>query len=109
MTTMATSRRAVKAEVEAEAEAWEASDEILDSPTDGALARDDHAEPSAEAPATPSKLTSMTQFALAVTLSFGMASIGYRLLGEFGEGDLATMSRAQDTWEEVGILAGWRL
>ena len=66
--------------------------------------------PNAVAGVAPSsKLPSALQLPLAVTLSFAMASIGYNLLGEFSKGDLAAVSRSQDTWAEVGILAGWRL
>ena len=55
------------------------------------------------------KLPAWAQFPLAATLSFAMASLGYSLLGEVTKGELARVSRSQDTWVEVGILAGWRL
>lgn len=56
-----------------------------------------------------SKLPVVLQFPLAVTLSFAMASLGYSLLGEVTKGELASVSRSQDTWGEVGVLAAWRV
>ncbi|KLP08039.1 uncharacterized protein LW94_3973 [Fusarium fujikuroi] len=38
-----------------------------------------------------------------------MASLGYSLLGELTNGELAALSRSQDTWAEVSLLAGWRV
>lgn len=55
------------------------------------------------------KLPPAAQFPLAAALSFAMASLGYSLLGEMTKGELAAVSRSQDTWGEVAILAGWRL
>ena len=55
------------------------------------------------------KLPVWAQFPLATTLSFAMASLGYSLLGEFTKGELASVSRSQDTWGEVAVLAGWRV
>jgi hypothetical protein len=49
------------------------------------------------------------QFPLAVATSFAMASLGYSLLGELTGGQLAAISRSQDTWGEVTLLAGWRV
>ncbi|KAF4984451.1 hypothetical protein FZEAL_352 [Fusarium zealandicum] len=49
------------------------------------------------------------QFPLAVATSFAMASLGYSLLGELTGSELAAVSRSQDTWGEVSLLAGWRL
>ncbi|KAK2679916.1 hypothetical protein RAB80_005097 [Fusarium oxysporum f. sp. vasinfectum] len=49
------------------------------------------------------------QFPLAVATSFAMASLGYSLLGELTNGELAALSRSQDTWAEVSLLAGWRV
>lgn len=56
-----------------------------------------------------SKLPPAAQFPLAALLSFAMASLGYSLLGEVTKGELASVSRSQDTWTEVSVLAGWRL
>lgn len=56
-----------------------------------------------------SALPPVLRFPLAATLSFAVASLGYSFLGEVTKGELATVSRSQDTWAEVGILAGWRL
>lgn len=49
------------------------------------------------------------RFPLAATLSFAVASLGYSLLGEVTKGELAAVSKSQETWEEVAVLAGWRL
>ncbi|KAM0346452.1 hypothetical protein ACHAPU_005517 [Fusarium lateritium] len=49
------------------------------------------------------------QFPLAIATSFAMASLGYSLLGELTGGELAALSRSQDTWPEVLLLAGWRM
>ena len=49
------------------------------------------------------------QFPIAVATSFAMASLGYSLLGELTNGELAALSRSQDTWAEVSLLAGWRV
>jgi hypothetical protein len=56
-----------------------------------------------------SALPPLLRFPLAATLSFVVASLGYSLLGEVTKGELAAVSKSQDTWEEVAILAGWRL
>ena len=56
-----------------------------------------------------SKLPSLVQFPLAVVLSFTFASLGYSLLGTVTKGELASVSRSQDTWEEIALLAGWRM
>lgn len=56
-----------------------------------------------------SALPPVLRFPLAATLSFAVASLGYSFLGEVTKGELATVSRSQDTWAEVGVLAGWRL
>ncbi|KAM0562143.1 hypothetical protein ACHAPJ_002587 [Fusarium lateritium] len=49
------------------------------------------------------------QFPLAIATSFVLASLGYSLLGELTGGELAAISRSQDTWGEVSLLAGWRM
>ncbi|KAF4438462.1 hypothetical protein F53441_12785 [Fusarium austroafricanum] len=49
------------------------------------------------------------QFPLAVATSFVMASLGYSLLAELTNRELARYSRSQDTWQEVLLLAGWRV
>ncbi|KAF7543991.1 hypothetical protein G7Z17_g10310 [Cylindrodendrum hubeiense] len=64
--------------------------------------------PSVPSPTRSSALPVAVQFPLAAVLSFSMASLGYSLLGEVTKGELAAVSRSQDTWEEVGLLAGWR-
>ncbi|KAF4336012.1 hypothetical protein FBEOM_10145 [Fusarium beomiforme] len=49
------------------------------------------------------------KFPVAVAASFAMASLGYSLLAELTNGELAALSRSQDTWAEVSLLAGWRV
>jgi hypothetical protein len=49
------------------------------------------------------------KFPLAIATSFAMASLGYSLLSELTNGELAALSRTQDTWAEVSLLAGWRM
>ncbi|GKU05933.1 hypothetical protein FLAG1_06341 [Fusarium langsethiae] len=49
------------------------------------------------------------KFPLAIATSFAMASLGYSLLSELTNAELAGLSRTQDTWEEVALLAGWRI
>lgn len=100
---MPTSRRAAKAE--AEAEASDSTSVVVSAPVS-----EDAGGLVALAPqAVASKLPPAAQFPLAVTLSFAMASIGYSLLGEVSKGDLAAVSRSQDTWGEIAILTSWRL
>jgi hypothetical protein len=49
------------------------------------------------------------KFPLAIATSFVMASLGYSLMSELTNGELAALSRTQDTWEEVALLAGFRM
>lgn len=60
-------------------------------------------------PRRESKVPVVVKFPLAVILSFAMSTTGYSLLGEVTKGELASVSRSQDTWGEVGLLAGWRV
>lgn len=105
---MPTSRRTTRAEAEA-------SDGASASPITAVVNAVSATEDAIVAPVTraelprSSKLPTVVQFPLAVTLSFAIASVGYNLLGEVTKGDLAAVSRSQDTWVEVGVLAGWRL
>lgn len=71
--------------------------------------REDAQVATQELKAKRGKLPAWAQFPLAATLSFALASLGYSLLGEVTKGELASVSRSQDTWTEVAILAGWRL
>ncbi|CAI6092067.1 hypothetical protein V2G26_013626 [Clonostachys chloroleuca] len=54
-------------------------------------------------------LPTQAQFPLAVALSFVTAGIGYRVLGELTNNELAAVTQAQDTWGEVAVLAGWKV
>lgn len=97
---MPTSRRAVKAdEAEVVAKAHTALDTVATAPEAAA----------AHTKKQRAKIPAAAQFPLAATLSFAMASLGYSLLGEVSKGELASVSRSQDTWVEVGVLAGWRM
>ena len=51
----------------------------------------------------------IVQFPLVVVLSFATWAFGYAVLGQFSKGDLAVVTRTQDTWSEVAILVGWRV
>lgn len=106
---MAPSLRRVAAKAEAEAAA--ASD-ILYDPLAVAAIDDAAVSASSARPADAQvqrRLPVAAQFPLVATLSFAMASLGYSLLGEVSKGELASVSRSQDTWSEVAVLAGWRL
>ena len=48
------------------------------------------------------------QFPLVAALSFALTSFGYGVLGAATEGELAAVSRSQDSWGEVAVLVGWR-
>jgi hypothetical protein len=67
------------------------------------------ANPDAVSQQPKTKIPASLQFPLATTLSFALASLGFSLLGEFTKGELAAVSRSQDTWAEVGVLATWRV
>lgn len=55
------------------------------------------------------ELPAVLKFPIATTLSFCIASLGYSLVGELSKGGLTSVSRSQDTWAEVAVLAGWRM
>ncbi|KAI6783871.1 uncharacterized protein J7T54_001747 [Emericellopsis cladophorae] len=82
-----------------------AEEDVKDAVVSGGEFRDPYPDMTIRRP----KLPAYAQFPLAATLSFALASTGYSLLGEYTKGELASVSRSQDTWGEVGILAGWRL
>ncbi|KAF7551504.1 hypothetical protein G7046_g7708 [Stylonectria norvegica] len=62
-----------------------------------------------DAPLRRSTVPVALQFPLAVVLSFAVAGVGYSGLSEVTKGELAGVSRSQDTWGEMGVLAGWRV
>lgn len=97
---MPISRRAASKEAAITAKVHEAIDEVAEV-ADAQIARVEKKR--------RARLHPIVQFPLAATLSFATASLGYSLLGEFSKGELAAVSRSQDTWVEVGVLAGWRL
>ncbi|KAK5990017.1 hypothetical protein PT974_08280 [Cladobotryum mycophilum] len=55
------------------------------------------------------RIPTVVQFPLVAVISFATASLGYSVLGELTKGELATVSRTQETWEEVALLATWRI
>jgi hypothetical protein len=55
------------------------------------------------------KIPTLIQFPLVAAISFTTASLGYSLVAELTKGELAGVSRSQETWQEIGILAGWRV
>ncbi|PNY28679.1 Uncharacterized protein TCAP_01389 [Tolypocladium capitatum] len=55
------------------------------------------------------KLPAAVQFPVAAAMSFAIAGLGYGVVGELSKGELASVTRSQDTWEGVAVLAGWRL
>ncbi|PHH83045.1 hypothetical protein CDD82_3847 [Ophiocordyceps australis] len=56
-----------------------------------------------------SSVSAALKFPGLAVLSFAIASMGYSFVGEYSNGALATVSRSQETWSEVAVLAGWRL
>ncbi|KYK60166.1 hypothetical protein DCS_01301 [Drechmeria coniospora] len=55
------------------------------------------------------KVPSPLRFALATAMSFVIASLGYSIVSELSEGELASLSRRQDTWGELAMLVSWRI
>ncbi|EQL02712.1 hypothetical protein OCS_01566 [Ophiocordyceps sinensis CO18] len=94
---MAPTKRSAKADAEARVKAHGEQVEVVDAMAAGAT--------------RPCRggLPAIVKFPIAATLSFCMASLGYSLVGELSKGELAAVSRSQDTWGEVAILAGWRI
>ncbi|KAM5351327.1 hypothetical protein ACJ41O_004050 [Fusarium nematophilum] len=88
-------------------QAREAGDDAVLATTSSPSSSSSHRQP------TPRNLREVipdqAQFPLAVATSFVMASLGYSLLGELTGSELAAVSRTQDTWGEVSLLAGWRV
>ncbi|KOS19441.1 hypothetical protein ESCO_000215 [Escovopsis weberi] len=46
---------------------------------------------------------------LAVAMSFAAASLGYSVLRELTHGELAAVSRTRGKWDEIALLAAWRV
>lgn len=105
-------RAAAAAKAEAVEQAEAAEQAIVESVEKAHEVLDEIAEvtvpDSAPRDSRQSKLPTLVQFPLTVALSFVMASLGYSLLSEVTQGELASVSRSQDTWVELAILAGWR-
>jgi hypothetical protein len=61
-----------------------------------------------DAPLRASKLPAFLRFPLLVLLSLTLSSLLYSFVAEYTEGDLASVSRTLQRWEDVGALVGWR-
>lgn len=59
--------------------------------------------------ARSARIPSLVVFPLVAGISFITASLGYSVVAELTNGELATVSRSQETPEEIYILAGWRV
>lgn len=59
--------------------------------------------------ARSARIPSLVVFPLVAGISFITASLGYSVVAELTNGELATVSRSQETPEELYILAGWRV
>lgn len=55
------------------------------------------------------RISSLVVFPIVAGISFITASLGYSVVAELTNGELATVSRSQETPEEIYILAGWRV
>ncbi|KAH7328567.1 hypothetical protein B0I35DRAFT_21326 [Stachybotrys elegans] len=100
-----TLRRSAAAD-KAESEVDEAIAASIVAPAAVVVAASEHV-PSAQRPRV--ELPAAAQFPITVLLSFAAASMGYSVLGELSKGELAAVTRTQETWQEVGLLATWRV
>lgn len=55
------------------------------------------------------KLPCAVQFPLIVALSFALSTLGSIVISQVSKGELESLTRSQDTWNEVAIVAGWRM
>lgn len=79
---------------------------------DGAVAATPAKDGEEEVPskaARSARIPSLVVFPLVAGISFITASLGYSVVAELTNGELATVSRSQETPEEIYILAGWRV
>ncbi|KAL6896018.1 hypothetical protein HDV57DRAFT_35114 [Trichoderma longibrachiatum] len=60
-------------------------------------------------PASTARIPTLVQFPLVAAISFATASLGYSVVAELTQGELAGVSRSPGTREEIAILAGWRI
>ncbi|KAK6953026.1 hypothetical protein Daesc_005324 [Daldinia eschscholtzii] len=58
---------------------------------------------------TPSKLPKLIQFPLVTILSLSLAAVGYSLTWRYTKGPMAPHARLLTTWDDVGIVTGWRV
>lgn len=94
---MPVTKRSAKSDAAVAAKAHAALDEVADAVAAG------------PSPQGRSKLPAAVQFPIAAAMSFAMAGLGYSVVGGLSKGELASVTRSQDTWEEVATLAGWRM
>ncbi|KND94817.1 hypothetical protein TOPH_00689 [Tolypocladium ophioglossoides CBS 100239] len=94
---MAVTKRSAKSDAAVAAKAHAALDEVADAGAAGSSRQG------------RGKLPAVVQFPIAAAMSFVIASLGYSAVGELSKGELASVTRSQDTWEEVAVLAGWRM
>lgn len=55
------------------------------------------------------RIPAVAQFPVAAGMSFALASLGYSLVSELRNGELAAVSRTQESQQELALLVGWRL
>ncbi|OAA38904.1 hypothetical protein NOR_06557 [Metarhizium rileyi] len=60
-------------------------------------------------PKADPRLPLVVQFPLTVALSFALSTLGRMVISQVSQGELESLTRSQDTWEEVALLAGWRI
>ncbi|KAL6859617.1 hypothetical protein J3F83DRAFT_315096 [Trichoderma novae-zelandiae] len=80
-----------------------------DDDADHAVASTPRGARSDEGTASAARIPTLVQFPLVAAISFTTASLGYSLVAELTQGELAGVSRSQETRQEIAILAGWRI
>lgn len=62
-------------------------------------------------PSSPagSKLPCAVQFPLTVALSFALSTLGSVVMAGVSKGELESLTRSQNSREEMAVLAGWRM
>ena len=107
---MAPTRRSVRSEAALAAKTHAALDHLAEvaaeEPQPQPQPQPQEQEPQ---PRRGAALPGALQFPLAAGMSFALASLGYSIVGELSQGELVSVSRLQDTWGEVAVLAGWRV
>ena len=104
---MAPAKRNAKSDAAVAAKAHEALDKVADATAVTPSRRKQQQDQTSAQPGA--KLPVAVQFPIAAALSFALASLGYSIVGEVSKGELVSVMRAQDTWGQVAVLAGWRM